>query len=138
MKVLLLNNLHACIGRISNTNICILIIMKRGRQYKAGQYTLSVKRPQSFQILSFYVCMLVMDSTKHLFNLSICRTLSEKNVSVNYSYNVNTNQYVNMTISKQQIALEASVPLWCNGSMLACRPSGSWFESLTQRGGNFE
>ena len=44
------------------------------------------------------------------------------------------NEYANMIISKQQIALEASVPLLCNGIMLACRPSGWWFESLTQRG----
>ena len=72
--------------------------------------TLSVRRPQPFQILLFYAYMVAMGSTKHLLNLSIYRTLSEKNVWANYSYNVDMNEYANMTISKQQIALEASVP----------------------------
>ena len=81
--------------------------------------------------------MLATDSAKYLFTLSIYRTLSEKNDWVNYSYDVDMNEYANMTISKQQIALEASVPLWCNGSALACRPRGWWCESLMQQG-NFE
>ena len=47
------------------------------------------------------------------------------------------NEYVNTTISKQQIALQASVPRWCNGSAVVRRTSGWWFESLTQQE-NFE
>ena len=133
----LLNNLHACIGLMSGKKICILIIMKRGWQYKAGIYTLLLGRPPPFRILFFYVYMHATDSTKRLFNLYIYRTLSEKNVCVNHSYNVDMNEYANTTISKQQIPLECSVPHWCNGTALACRPSGWWFESLTQRG-NFE
>ena len=37
MEVLWLNNLHACIGRMGATKICILIIIKRGWQCKAGR-----------------------------------------------------------------------------------------------------
>ena len=102
----LLNNLHASRGRISGTTICILIIIKRG--WERAIYTLSVRRPHPFRIPLFYVYILTTDSTKHLLNLSNTE-LSEKNVLVKYSYNVDVNEYDNMTISKQQIALKVSV-----------------------------
>ena len=39
---------------------------------------------------------------------------------------------MNMAISEQQIALEFSVPRWCNGRTAVYRPSGWWFETLMQ------
>ena len=37
--------------------------------------------------------MSITDSTKHLFNLSTYRTEVEKNILLNYSYNVEMNEY---------------------------------------------
>ena len=53
--------------------------------------------------------MLTTDSTKHLFNLYIYTTESEKNISINYSFNVEMNEYANIY---KQIAHTASVLWW--------------------------
>ena len=78
--------------------------------------------------------MLTIDRTKHLFNLSIYKTLRKKKVRVNYLYNIYMNEYTNMTISKQQIALETRMSSWCNASTLACRPSGWCFDVHREHG----
>ena len=106
--------MHAYIGGMSG----VLIIIRKVGNARMGDSDL-VRRPQPFRILLFYVHMLATDNTKLLFNFSIYRTLLEKNVWVNYSYNVDMIEFANMTISKQQIALIASVPRLCNGSALA-------------------
>ena len=40
--------------------------------------TSSVRRPQPFRIVLFRIQLLPTDNTKHLFNLSIYRTVSDK------------------------------------------------------------
>ena len=47
-----------------------------------------------------------MERTKHSFNVSTYRTVSEKNDGSNYSYNVEMNEYANIleTNRKPQLA----------------------------------
>ena len=44
----------------------------------------------------YQILMLTMNSTKHLLNLFIFRTVPEKNIWFNYSYDIDMNEYANI------------------------------------------
>ena len=68
------SNLHACMGRIDASKMCILIIIKEIGNAKLGWNPISPKTPAVSNCF-VYIKMLTMYITEHLFNLSIYRTV---------------------------------------------------------------
>ena len=122
MEVLLLNNLHARIGRMDATNNRNII--KRGWQCKVGRERFTPYQsedPRRFELFCLYQnayngqhkifpeavqraavvhrpcsSYTASSSCTHLFNLSIYSTVSERKIRSNYSYNVEMNEYANI------------------------------------------
>ena len=65
--------------------------------------------------------MLTTDNTKHLFNLSMYRTVSEKNILSNFPYNVDVNEYESIYNNKSRSRSECRV-----GVMVARNLQTEW------------
>ena len=81
-RVILLNNFHACIGRMGGITICILIIYKRGWQCKAGIERFTPHQSEDPAVSNCFALylMLTTNSIKHLINLSISTELYERKI----------------------------------------------------------